>query len=183
MAILRLALVGCLVALNGCGYALVGRGTVVDPDIKKIGVPVFKNTTAKAGLEQRITQAIIDELHKRGRFEILTDAAGANALVEGTLTAYPPARPVGFSEAAGIVPVADVSTSQATRYEISLIASVRYVKVGQPEPIWANESFSARDEYDLGTEAGNFLDREEQALDRLAERFARDLVAQMLEAF
>ena len=45
---------------GGCGYALVGRGTVVDPSIKKIGVPMFVNGTGKALLDQKVTQRVIE---------------------------------------------------------------------------------------------------------------------------
>ena len=56
-------------------------------------------------------------------------------------------------------------------------------KVGAKEPIWANDAFSFRDEYDVGDNPQAFFDREEQAIDRLATSFARSLVAAMLEAF
>jgi hypothetical protein len=39
---------------------------------------------------------------------------------------------------------------------------VKYTKVGQTEPIWQNESFSFRDEYDVGDNPANFFDREDQ---------------------
>ena len=64
-----------------------------------------------------------------------------------------------------------------------MTARVSYRKVGQKEPIWQNEAFSFRDEYDVGADPGTFFDREDQTIDRLAQSFARNLVATMLEAF
>ena len=55
--------------------------------------------------------------------------------------------------------------------------------MGAKDPIWANDAFSFRDEYDVGDNAQAFFDREDQAIDRLATSFARSLVAAMLEAF
>ncbi len=55
--------------------------------------------------------------------------------------------------------------------------------MGQREPIWSNEGFSFRDEYDIGDDSTTFFDREEQSIDRIAIGFARSLVAAMLEAF
>ena len=69
-------------AAPGCGYALVGRGTIVDPTIKRIGVPLFKDGTGRAGLDQRITRGVSEELLKRGRFDVVQSAAGVDALVE-----------------------------------------------------------------------------------------------------
>jgi hypothetical protein len=164
-------------ALSACGYALVGRGVATDPSIKKIGVPPFKDTTAKPALDQKITQKVIEELLKRGHFDVLQTATGVDALVDGELVSYSVV-PVGFSEEG-----TGTNRTQASRYAISLTARVKYSKVGAAEPIWASDSFQFRDEYDIGSDPATFFDREDQALDRLATSFARSLVAAMLEAF
>lgn len=171
-------------ALSGCGYALVGRGVIVDPTIKKVGVPLFKDGTGKAGLDQKITEKVIEELLKRGRFDVVQERQGVNALVEGELVGYNNT-PVGFSDAGlpTTPTTGTTTTTQATRYSITLRAKVRYTKVGVDEPIWANDSFFLSEEYDLGTDPSAFFDREEQALERLTEAFSRSLVAAMLEAF
>jgi hypothetical protein len=168
-----------MLALYGCGYALIGRGTVSDPTIKKIGVPTFANATGKPALDQKITQRVIEELLRRGRFDVVQERSGVDALVEGELLRYE-ARPVGFSEeAAG----GGGTTTQASRYAITVTAKIRYGKVNAPEPIWSNDAFQFRDEYEVGSDPATFFDREEQAIDRLATSFARSLVAAMLEAF
>lgn len=174
----RHALAGLsLLASGGCGYALVGKGAFVDPSIKKIGVPLFKDNTGKPAIDQKVTAKVIEELLKRGKFEVLQQSEGVDALVEGELNAYL-VNPVGFS---GIG--ADSTQTQASRYSIRLNARVRYGKVGEKEPIWQNDLFSAQDEYDVGSDPQSFFDREEQAIDRLIAIFARNLVAAMLEAF
>jgi hypothetical protein len=165
-----------LTTLPGCGYALVGRGTVVDPSIRRIGVPTFANGTGKALLDQKVTQRVIEELLRRGRFDVVQERTGVDAVVEGELLRYD-ARPVGFSEGT------TGGTTQASRYAITLTARVVYTKPGAPEPIWSSDAFSFRDEYDVGSDPATFFDREEQAIERLATSFARSLVATMLEAF
>ena len=49
-----------LLAADGCGYALVGRGTVVDPSIKRIGVPLFKDNTGKPAIDQQLIESFLD---------------------------------------------------------------------------------------------------------------------------
>lgn len=172
----RLLASALALGLTGCGYALVGKGIAVDPSIKRIGVPLFKDVTGKPGLDQKVTQKVIEELLKRGRFDVVQQATGVDAVVEGELLSYR-AQPVGFSrDASG-------DTTQASRYAITLTAKVTYRKVGQQEPIWQNGSFSFRDEYDVGDSAESFFDREDQAIDRLTTSFAQSLVSAMLEAF
>jgi hypothetical protein len=172
-----LGLLPALVALPGCGYALVGRGVTTDASIKRIGVPLFKDATGKPTLDQKITQRVIEELLKRGRFDVVQERSGVDALVEGEIVRYD-AAPVGFT--GGQV---GAGATQASRYAITLTARVRYAKTDATEPIWANDNFQSRDEYDLGSDPATFTDRETQALDRLATTFARNLVAEMLEAF
>jgi hypothetical protein len=174
-ASLALALVLGAFALPSCGYALVGRGTVVDPSIKRIGVPMFRDSTGKPTLDQKITQKVIEELLKRGRFDVVHDRTGVDALVDGEIVKYE-ISPVGFSGSSG-------GGTQASRYAVTVTARVRYAKLGAPDPIWSSDAFSFRDEYDVGAEGASVLDREDQAVERLATSFARSLVAAMLEAF
>jgi hypothetical protein len=176
----RLLLLAAALAPAGCGYALLGHGVTVDPSIKRIGVPAFRDTTGKAGLEQKISQKVIEELLSRGKWDVVPESTGVDALVEGELIAYNVV-PVGFSE--GESAEAVTTQTQASRYAIVLTARVRYAKTGQSEALWENDAFSTRDEYDVGDDPAAFFDREEQAIDRLASTFARSLVSAMLEAF
>jgi hypothetical protein len=161
--------------LGACGYALVGKGVTTDPGIKKIAVPLFKDATARPGLDKKVTDKVIEELLKRGRFEVVQEPVGADAVVEGELVRYD-------ATAVGITGSSEERT-QASRYTVTLVARVKYAKTGAPEPIWQNERFTFTDEYDVGADPAAFFDREGQAVDRLATSFARSLVATMLEAF
>lgn len=178
MSRLRAVALGVLLlGSQGCGYALVGKGVTVDPSIKRIGMPLCKDASGHPGLDQKVTQKIIEELLKRGRFQVVQEATGVDALVECEIAALT-IQPVGFSRAEG-----DTGQLEASRYAISMVARVKYSKTGQAEPIWASDSFSAREESDVGSDPESFFDRDEQVQDRLATDFARRLVAAMLEAF
>ena len=174
--VLLLASVASLLASSACGYALQGRGITTDPSVKTIGVPLFKDRTGKLGLDTRVTAAVIEELLKRGRFKIVREATSVDAVVEGEIVSYNVA-PVNFTAGAEGAP------TFASRYAITLTAKIVYRKTGQQEPLWANDSFSQRDEYDMGGRAEIYFDREEQTMERLAQSFAHSVVAAMLEAF
>ncbi len=171
----RQALAAAVSALaSGCGYALQGRGVTTDPSVKRIGVPLFRDRSGKPGLDARVTQAVMEELLKRGRFTVVRESTNVDAVVDGEIVAWN-VLPVNFSTESG--------QTQASRYAITLTASVVYRKIGQKEPLWSNEAFSHRDEYDMGDNAQSYFDREEQSIERLSAAFARSLVAAMLEAF
>ncbi|MGE0454065.1 MAG: LPS assembly lipoprotein LptE [Vicinamibacteria bacterium] len=160
-------------AAQACGYALVGRGITTDPTIRRIGVPLFVDRTGRPGLDQKITAKVIEELLKRGRFDVVQESTGVDALVEGEVSSFQFV-PIGFAGEPG--------QTTATRYAIVLSSKVTYSKTGVDEPLWENPSFQAREETDVG-DAETFFDREDQVLDRLIVSFARGLVAAMLEAF
>lgn len=170
----------CLLGFYACGYGLVGRGGGFDPSIKKIGVPIFRDATGKTNLDQKITQKVTEELLKRGKVDIVQTTEGADAVIEGEILSYQ-VQPVGFSGKGGRDGSGGGTT--ASRYSITLTARVKYFKPGEPQPIWQNDAFVFRDEYDLGSDPSSFFDREDQGVDRLALAFARSLVAAMLEAF
>ncbi len=160
---------------SGCGYGLVGRGGGFDPSIKRIGVPLFRDGTGKVNLDMKITQKVIEELLKRGKVDVVQTIEGVDAIVEGEILSFQET-PVGFSGGS-------TGSTTASRYAITLTVRVRYYKPGEALPLWQNDAFSYRDEYDLGSDASSFFDRADQGVDRLAQAFARSLVAAMLEAF
>jgi len=173
-------LIAVALPVAGCGYALEGRGITTDPSIKRIGVPRFKDaSTGWVDLDTRVTEAVVSELTRRGRFTVVKEATGVDAVVIGELLSFD-AVPINFT---GGGEAGDALT-EATRYAITLHAKIVYRKVGVTEPLWENDDFSVRDEYDLDdSDSQNFFDREDQSIDRLSESFARRLVAAMLEAF
>jgi len=160
--------------IQGCGYALVGRGGGFDPSIRRLGVPIFRDGTGQTNLDQKITLKVIEELLKRGKIDIVQSVVGVDAIVDGEIVSYQ-TQPVGFSGGAG--------STTASRYAITLTAKVKYFKPGELLPIWQNDAFVFRDEYDMGSDPSSFFDRQDQGVDRLAQAFARSLVSAMLEAF
>lgn len=173
---MRVVVLSGTLLLLGCGYSLVGRSHLTDPTIKRIGVPLFKDVTGKPGLDQKITQKVIEELLSRGNLDVVQSTTGVNAVVVGELTNYTVA-PVGFAQVT-------TTFTQASRYSITLTARVKYLREGQTEPIWSSEAFSFKDEYDLGDDPSiAYFDREDQAIERLSTDFAKSLVTSMLEAF
>lgn len=168
------ALLSAALAATGCGYALVGRGGGFDPSIRRIAVPLFRDAAVCGRLDEKVTQKVIEELLKRGKVDVVQSPEGADAIVEGEIGSCQ-TQPVGFSGGSG--------GTQATRYSITVVAKVRYFKPGAPQPMWQNDTFTFRDEYDVGSDPGAFFDREDQGIERLSQAFARSLVAAMLEAF
>jgi hypothetical protein len=49
--------------------------------------------------------------------------------------------------------------------------------------LWQNPGYSFRENYSFSTSAASYADRENEAIDRVGERFAESLVTALLEGF
>ena len=175
---LRRAVAALMLALaagtGGCGYALVGRGSLLPDTIKRIAFPTFKNSTPRVGLEQRLSSAVVRELAARGRFSVSPKEGDGDAELSGEI--------VGFA----LYPVAADSLGRATRYQIQITAKVAFTEIPSGKVLWKNDAYTFRENYDAaggGVGASNYSDLENVAIDAEADRFAQSLVTSMLEGF
>lgn len=159
----------CLMSLQ-CGYHLRGTGSSLPPYIKVIDIPMFANRTTRFELDVKLTQRVIDELVARGKVEITADMDRADAVLLGEITAFR-ATPIGFGEEA-----------TADRYSIMIAAKVVLRDLVQKKVIFSNPSFIYQGEYEV-PEGADFESVETEALDEIAEKFARSLVVAILEGF
>src|SRR5262245_55471710 len=101
-------------ALSGCGYSLAGRGSSLPAYIKTIGVPTFVNNTPVFEIERRVIDRVRTELVGRGRYTVLTETTGVDAVLSGDIIAINLA-PSGFNQ-----------QNQATAYTLTLVAKVEF---------------------------------------------------------
>lgn len=156
--------------LAGCGYRLRGTGSSLPSRIRTVSVPVFKNLTTRFELDVKLTRAVIAELVARGKVRVVSDPAAADAALEGEITGFT-AQPIGFG-----------AGRQADRYNVIVTAKVALREKGAAEPLFADPSFVYQQEYEVPTGAG-FESLQSEAIDKIADKFARSLVVSLLEGF
>ena len=159
----------CLVFVQ-CGYHLRGTGSFLPEHIQKINIPMFKNLTTRFQLDLKLTQAVIDEIVARGKVEISGDPTAADAILVGEIISF---------EA---VPIAFGVEATADRYKIIVVTKIVLRDLVNNKIIYSNPNHSYQYEYQV-PEGADFESVESEALDKLAERFARSLVITMLEGF
>ena len=162
--------------LTGCGYALAGRGSFLPEHIQIIGVPIFTNQTPYFDLEQLFTEKVRSELIGRGRYQILPETTGVDAVLTGRITGL------------NLVPSSFTSDQQASRYVATITASIELRDTMDNRVLWENSSLSFREEFDAasGENADDpvaFFGQSTNALERLSSEFARTVVSSILEAF
>jgi hypothetical protein len=164
-----------LLAHTGCGYSLAGRGSFLPAYIQRIGIPVFENETAVFDLNRQVTERVRSEFIGRGKYTIVPEATGVDALLTGTIASVT------------LTPVAFNTNQQATRYALVLTARVEFKDMRANKVLWTNASMQYREEFPLDVTAtldtSTFLGQDVNARERMANEFARALVSAILEAF
>ena len=164
------------VASSGCGYALAGRGTFLPADIKTVAIPPIDNKTTFYRTEQVLTEKVRAEFIGRGKYKIVPDAAGADAVLN--------------AELANIIvqPAALGANQLASRYLFTVVIRAKFTDTRSNEVLWSNDQLVFREEYELtaapaAVEGATFLDTQGTAFDRISTDIARTVVTAILEAF
>ncbi len=163
-------LAAVLAPLTGCGYALVGRGNTLPPDITKVYIKPIQNMTGHQRVDQAVTLAIGDEMVKRHRFTLTATREAADAELSGSV--------VGF----GATPVTFDTSGRATAYELSLTASIAFRRVDDDHVLWQNKNYNFRQNFPLSVSSA-YVDLENSAIDMAAKAFAQTMVSDLLEGF
>ena len=164
-------------ATSGCGYALAGRGSFLPTDIRIVGIPPLVNRTTFFDVEQVLTEKIRNEFIGRGKYRVVPEAGGADALLNAEIVSIT------------LSPVGLTSTQLASRYQFVLTMKVDFVDARVNKSLWENSALSFTGEYDLTSTAGNtieassFADQQRSSFDRIATDVARTVVTAIVEAF
>ena len=167
----------CAIASSGCGYALAGRGSFLPSDIRVVGIPQLVNRTTFFDVEQILTEKIRNEFIGRGKYRVVPDAAGADALLNAEIISIT------------LSPVGLTNTQLASRYQFVLTMKVDFVDARVNRSLWENDALSFTGEYDLTASTGstgdlsNFADQQRSAFDRISTDVARTVVTAIVEAF
>jgi len=110
--IASILLLAGLLAVAGCGYQLVGRGSIRG-GARTVALRGFSNETKEPGVEAIVTDALYREFARRGDLRIVRDASRADLVVSGAVaTAFVSAR--SFS-----------SVQLTVEYQVSLRLAVK----------------------------------------------------------
>ncbi len=171
--VLAVAVLALSALALGCGYTLVGTSSKLPAKLQKLYVAPFVNQTTRAELDQRLTEEVTQEWVRRGRFQLVSSAEQADAVMSGTILN------------AVVVPVQYDQEGRPTQYQLTVAADVQLVdRTGEkPVTIWRDPRFSRSSPYDVNVNATNYFDKEIQAIEQLSRDYARALVVTVLEGF
>lgn len=131
---------------------------------------MFKNLTTRFELDLKLTQGVVNELVARGKVEIVADVQSADAVLLGEIISF------------NVNPIAFSGQATADRFNIIVVAKIILRDLLNQRILFSNPSYVYVEEYRV-PEGADFETLETEALDRVAEKFARSLVNTILEGF
>jgi hypothetical protein len=159
-----------LASMDVCGYKRAGQGKGLPAYVKTIAVPVFKNTSLKYRVEQRFTQAVVDETLKRARgLRIAYKSDDADAVLEGDIRSF---------RAAGTL-LDDLGRTRT--WDVRIIVSVTLRDLHTHKVLFANPRMIFEGEYELSDDPQSFFNEENPAVDRIARDFAQTILTTIME--
>jgi len=156
--------------LDVCGYKPAGKGKSLPAGIKTIAVPVFQNSSLQYRVEQRFTQAVIEEILKRGRaLRVTTDPEQADVVLSGDIRNF---------RASGTL----LDERGRTRvWDVRIVTSVVLRDRRAHKILYQNPRMQFESEYELSDDPKSFFNEENPAVDRIAREFAQTIISTILE--
>ncbi len=158
------------VSISGCGYHLVGSGSL-PAHIKTISIPLFINKTQEQGAEDVLTRAVINEFIT-GKVK-LVDSSQADARLSGEIVSYV-VQPTQFN-----------SNKQVIQYKLTVGVNVKLEDLVNRKVLWEQQNLTEDEDFNVSPDISpiELDDRERRAFERLAEDLAGRILDLATEGF
>src|SRR6202050_1775267 len=157
---------------SGCGYHVAGHAGNLPSDWRAIAIPAFKNDTTRYRIEQRFTEAIIRQFLQRTKCRLVQNTEDADAVLHGEVLTIE-TNPMIFN----------AITGQVTMMLVTVHTKVLLVDNKTQKVVYKNDDIVFREEYQISTDAREFFEEQDPALERLARDLAAQIVSNVVETF
>lgn len=142
------------------------------PYIKTVAVPAFQNTALRFKIEHRFTEAVMNELIRRGHgLRVQSEREGADAVIDGIVKSF------NFSG------VLLDDKGRARVFEVTIAAAVTVRDQHENRVLYDNQNFVFRGEFEFANDPRNFFNEEDPAVMRMARSFAESIVSTLINGF
>jgi hypothetical protein len=164
----------CLVMLSsgfrGC-YKPV-RNSGLPAHVKTVAVPPFQNNALRYKMEHRFTEAVMNEVIRRGKgLRVQGETAGADVVVDGVIKSF------------AFYGVLLDQRGRARIFEVTITAAVTVRDQVKNRVLYDNQDYVFRGEFEFTDDPRTFFNEEDPAVERLARSFAESLVSTLVNGF
>ena len=139
--------------------------------IKTVAVPAFQNNALRFKIQSRFTEAVVNEIIRRGRgLRVQGDREGADAVIEGIIKSF------NYSG------VLLDDKGRARIFEVTIEVAVTVRDQTENRVLYDNQNFVFRGEYEFANDPRNFFNEEDPAVLRMARNFAESIVSTLTNA-
>ena len=139
--------------------------------IRTVAVPAFQNTALRYKIEHRFTDAVMNELIRRGRgLRVQSERKGADAVVDGVVKSF---------EFGGVL-LDD--RGRARIFEVTIRVAVTVRDQVENRVLYDNQNYVFRGEFEFANDPRNFFSEEDPAVQRMARSFAESIVSTLINA-
>jgi hypothetical protein len=140
--------------------------------IKTVAVPAFQNESLRFKVESRFTEAVINEIVRRGRgIRVQGTREGADAVVDGVIKSF------NFSG------VLLDNQGRARIFEVEIRAAVTVRDQIENRVLYDNQNFVFRGEFEFANDPRTFFNEEDPTVQRMARAFAESIVSTLVNGF
>ncbi len=157
-----LLILSVAIILVGCGYGFQGMVNNLPPDIKGVYVSLFKNRSTEMGLENFLTNEIVDEF-TRSKMVKLVGPDAADAILEGEIN----------SVTTTAVAHRDVKTSRERKVTVVVTASLKRTD-GDKEVLWS-QVLSKSSNYEVTDDTLQTERNRRTALEEICDNLAQKI--------
>ncbi|HLC39994.1 MAG TPA: LptE family protein [Methylomirabilota bacterium] len=151
----------------GCGYSVRGS---LPPHIRTIAIPVFVNRTQEPGVENLITQGVVEAFVNNGQLKV-TEPSSADAILEGEVVGYHVSS-ISFNAAQNI-----------TEYRLQITLNLQFRDVKANRASWRREGMQEKADFKVPGQQVTTISREDRALRQAAVEIGRSIVALTIDRF
>ena len=142
------------------------------PHIRTVAVPAFQNNALHYKIEHRFTEAVINEIVRRGRkLRVQGEREGADAVIDGVIKSF------NFSG------VLLDERGRARIFEVTISAAVTVRDQVENRVLYDNQNFVFRGEFEFANDPRTFFNEEDPAVERMARSFAESIVSTLINGF
>lgn len=163
------------VVLYGSGFAECYKPVTqsgLPSHIRTVAVPAFQNNALRYRIETQFTEAVINEIVRRGRgLRVIDERDGADMIVDGVLRSFT------FSG------VLLDERGRSRVFEVEVRAAVTVRDRVNNRVLFDDQNYVFRGEYEFTNDPRSFFNEEDPAVQRIARAFAESVVSTVVNGF
>ncbi len=148
------------------------RKSGLPPNVRTVAVPAFQNQALRYKIEHRFTDAVMNEIIRRGKgLRVQSEPEGADVVVDGTIKSF------------FFYGVLLDTRGRARIFEVNINAAVTVRDRVKNRVLYDNQDYVFRGEFEFTDDPRSFFNEEDPAVERLSRSFAESLVSTLVNGF